>query len=322
MILARGAKRVVRCRVCGSQDLRDLGPPRYRRPTRVAGVGIEISDLALRHYQCRGCRYQFVSPAVPLARLMACYERAAATNWTTDPALAGEMRLYGRKRALLERYSPGRRVLDFGCFDGGFLAYLGPEWERKGIEPSSAAAEVARSRGVEVIAPTVEAVDRRYAQTFDAVVVFDVMEHLVDPVATLVALRSLLRPGGIILMETGNTDAPEWRLTGTAYWYCGLVEHVGFFNKRSIREAGRRAGLELAHFERSRHMVGPVSYLLGGALATGAYYALRAAKALAVTLPPKLDNIASGIKPMMVDGKDHFLAVLRVNWRDGVDVIG
>jgi SAM-dependent methyltransferase len=280
-------------------------------------VRIEVGDLGLRHYRCRGCGYQFVSPPVPVERLLECYASAGAGHWTTDPGAAGELRLYARKRELLERYSPGRRVLDFGCYDGGFLAYLGAGWGRFGIEPSTAAAEVARSRGVEVIAATVEEVDsERYAGTFDAVVVFDVMEHLVDPVGTLAALRALLTPGGVILIETGNSDSADWRLTGTAYWYCGLVEHVGFFNKRSIREAGGRAGLGLAHFERSWHIRRPATSYVGAALSAGAYYALRAAKALAAPLPGRLENIASGIKPRTLDGRDHFLAVLR---RESVD---
>src|SRR5688572_27017381 len=243
----------VRCRVCGFTDCVDCGPPAYRLPTRVAGVAIDVSDLALTHQVCRACSYRFVHPVIPEERLLDCYRRAPKHHWGTEPELA-EGRFYARKRQLLEQFAPGRRVLDFGCYDGGFLEYLGDGWDKSGIEPSDDAARIAASRGIRILGPTVESVAPGSVEPFDAVVLFDVIEHLNDPVATLRALVQLLKPGGVILVETGDTDSPHLARTGKLHLYCGLVEHVGFFNRGSIAEAGRRAGgLELAHFERSVH---------------------------------------------------------------------
>src|SRR5260370_8856342 len=84
-------------------------------------------------------------------------------------------------------------------------------------------------------------------------VVFDVMEHLTDPIQTLAALGAFLKPGGILLIETGNTDSTGFRKAGPRYAYAGIVEHVGFFNESSIRRAGRQAQLGRVHFEISQH---------------------------------------------------------------------
>ena len=301
----------LKCPVCDGVDLDRRGRPRYRPPTRVAGVPIELGDLDLMHYRCRRCTYQFVWPPIPQQRLIDCYVAASSKNWATDQSVASQ-RGYDAKRRVLEQFAPGRRVLDFGCFDGGFLQYLGERWETYGIEPSTEAADRARGRGVRVLGPTVDAVGPEYAGTFHGIVNFDVMEHLTDPVGVLRSLAGLLAPGGVMLVETGNSDASHWRLAGNAYWYCGLVEHVGFFNKQSIRVAGARAGLELARFERTMHHSDiPLRDHLRAPFVAAGYYALRAARGIGVSFGSKLDRVLAGTTPTSLDVRDHFLAVLR-----------
>ena len=304
----------VLCRVCGSADVRSLGRPRYRPPTKVAGVPIRIDDLNLFHYRCTACDYQFVAPVVPEERLLACYRESSGKNWTTDPAVDASIahhRFYANKKAVLERFSPGKRVLDFGCYDGGFLSYLGDAWDKSGIEPSTVAADLAASHGVRIIRPTIDAVGGEYDQSFDAVVSFDVLEHLPDPVQTLTSLTRLLKPGGVMVVETGDSGNLAWRLSGPAYWYCGIVEHIGFFNRQSVATAGKLAGLELLHFERTRHSRYAGSERFRGVAVTAAYLGLRALRAMRVPLPTRLKVIAEGINPTHFGSRDHFLAVLR-----------
>jgi len=253
-----------------------------------------------------------VWPRIPQDRLLSCYQGASGTNWKTDHGQADE-RSYEVKRQILKKWSPGRRVLDFGCFDGGFLQFLGEEWERFGVEPGEKAAAIAASRGVKMIGSTVERVAPEFAGTIDAIVVFDVMEHLVDPVATLSALRLLLSPNGIILIETGDTSSSHWRLIGKDYYYCAIVEHVGFFNRRSVAAAATGAALQLCHFRRFVHdsRILPLRIRMGSITSVAGYYALRVLRALRMSLPPRLNAIAAGGSPAGFDRYDHFLAVLR-----------
>ena len=302
----------VPCPVCGAPDTQDCGPPAYRLPTLVAGVPIELGDLPLRHRRCPVCTFRFIHPPIPESRLLDCYARAGSTNWGTDQAVA-DQRFYSHKKELLERFAPSRSVLDFGCFDGGFLEFLGPSWSKAGIEPAKDAAKVAQQRGIEIIGATVDEVDiSAHAQKFAAIVIFDVMEHLVDPVKDLARLRELLVPGGIMLIETGNSDAPEWQRFGKYHPYCGVVEHVAFFNRRSIEEAGRRAGMSLAHFETSKHW--DYSWY-GTRVEAPAYLMLwrliRGLEKLKLPLSRKLRDIAAGPVPRSADPEDHFLAILR-----------
>jgi SAM-dependent methyltransferase len=310
---AADAARAAPCPVCASRDTIAVGPPVYRQPTRVAGEPIDLSDLNLTWRRCRGCGYRFIHPPIPNDRLLACYAAARAGHWGTNADI-GALRFYPAKRRLIERFSPGTRILDFGCFDGGFLASLGDRYEEFGIEPSAAAAQVAEQRGVNVLGPTAAAAIETAVASglapMHAIVAFDVVEHLSDPVATLRDLRRLLAPGGIVLIETGDTDAPGFRRHGVRYTYAGLVEHVALFNRSSITAAADAAGFTLAHFERSwHHVITPAQHVQYRAH-NAAYHVLRALRALHVPLPSRLDRVARGPLPWGTRA-DHFLAVLR-----------
>ena len=147
----------VECPVCRSRDIAIVGRPRHRQPTKVAGTPIDLSDLDLTWRRCGACGYQFIYPVIPEARLLACYAAAATGHWATANADYGTVRFYEQKKRLLETFSPGKRLLDFGCFDGGFLSYVGAGYETFGIEPAADAARVAASRGVTIIGPTAAA---------------------------------------------------------------------------------------------------------------------------------------------------------------------
>lgn len=298
----------VSCPVCGSPTVESLGPPVYHEPTDVAGVPIDVTDLDLRWLRCPKCEFQFIHPSIPQERLNRCYQAASMGRWATADKI-GDVRFYPQKRALLERLSPGRRVLDFGCFDGGFLAALGEDAEKLGIEPATQAAKVAESRGVKIVGATLA--DAAVApQSVDAVVAFDVFEHLTDPVAALRELSRMLRPGGVIMIETGNTDHPQWKRYGKRYPYASLVEHVSLFNEKSIRTAGERADLSLVHFQPSAHHYVSPRYRVTGIAYRVTYKLLRAWAWLGLPLPTRLRRVARGPLPR-VTGGDHFIAVLQ-----------
>jgi SAM-dependent methyltransferase len=303
------AEATVACPVCRSAQTEDLGAPAHRIPRLVAGVPIKVSDLHLRHRRCPACEYQFVWPRIPQERLIECYRRSA-DHWGTGHDVIGP-RFYAHKKDVFERFAPEKSALDFGCYDGGFLDYLGPAWRKAGIEPSQQAAEAARQRAVDVIAPTLDALDVPFhAGKFGGIIIFDVMEHLPDPVSDLARLRELLMPGGIILIETGDTDSIDWKRFGKRHPYAGNVEHIGFFNRKSIEAAGRRAGLSLAHFEHSIHTAYG-TYVGVHRLYLWAYRAIRTLDALHFPLPQRTKNIAAGPVPRGINPQDHFLAVLR-----------
>ena len=115
----------------------------------------------------------------------------------------------GRYRAhakLLDAVGTGHRVLDVGC-SSGYLAR--PLMERGntivGLELDPDAAREAEAYCERVLVGDVETMELPLEPgTFDVVLCGDVVEHLREPVAALVRLRPLLKPGGRLVLSTPN----------------------------------------------------------------------------------------------------------------------
>jgi len=111
-------------------------------------------------------------------------------------------------RAALETLALPRsaQILDAGCGSGGNLALLSEFGDVYGFEYDEMALELAASLGVGTVAKGALPDDIPFGdRTFDAIGLFDVLEHLPEPVASLAALRSrLARTGAIVVTVPAN----------------------------------------------------------------------------------------------------------------------
>jgi 2-polyprenyl-3-methyl-5-hydroxy-6-metoxy-1,4-benzoquinol methylase len=99
---------------------------------------------------------------------------------------------------------PEDDVLDFGC-SGGWLLKNIPCRAKMGVEVIPEAAQIARENGVEVFSTSYEVPDR----SADVIISNHVLEHTLEPLRELGALRSKLRPGGraIFVVPCESVDA-------------------------------------------------------------------------------------------------------------------
>lgn len=103
---------------------------------------------------------------------------------------------------IVDRLQP-RRVLEIGCGQGAFGARLAGRLDYLGLEPDPASYQVAASRieprGGTVVNDTHEAVEP--GATFDAVMAFEVLEHIDDDKGALAAWVPFVRPGGHLILS-------------------------------------------------------------------------------------------------------------------------
>jgi SAM-dependent methyltransferase len=96
--------------------------------------------------------------------------------------------------------------------------------------------------------------------SYDAVTLWDVIEHLADPAAELRHLHRLMRPGGILAVSTMDVDAAAARLLGRRWpWYMQM--HLFYFSRRTLARLVEQTGFEVVETRRHRRIV-RVSYLL------------------------------------------------------------
>ena len=167
--------------------------------------------------------------------------------------------------ALIRALGHPRAVLDVGCGPGqnGAEAKLRGA-HVTGIESNPTAARVARGRLDEVLELdlTSDAASRALAgRTFDLVLFADVLEHLVDPLATLQRYVPMLEDGGHVIVSLPNVAAWPVRLGLLAgafrYEESGLLDrtHLRFFTRETAIELVENAGLEVLHVEQNPMLV-------------------------------------------------------------------
>src|SRR4051812_36278592 len=152
---------------------------------------------------------------------------------------------------------PEARVLDIGCGCGANAAEIrrmAPRAQLVGIEPSSAAAAIARDQGFDEVHET-DALSWLHASNaapFDAVVLSDVLEHIADPVAMLRELSQAEALRG----ATWGISVPNYAvwynrvrtlLGRFSYQWSGLFDrtHLRFFTRRSVQEVFAYCGFEV-----------------------------------------------------------------------------
>jgi 2-polyprenyl-3-methyl-5-hydroxy-6-metoxy-1,4-benzoquinol methylase len=150
------------------------------------------------------------------------------------------------------------RILDIACGSGAFLAIAQRRgWDVYGVEISAALCRVCRENTDATLYNTsFEEADLPLA-AFDAVTMWDIIEHVLDPVAFIAKARSLLKPGGVLLICTPDEDSllarTGWALyksTGATYRYPALAlhprYHTFFFSRKSLRRLLNQHGMKVS----------------------------------------------------------------------------
>jgi ubiquinone/menaquinone biosynthesis C-methylase UbiE len=118
-----------------------------------------------------------------------------------------------RRVGLAESLMPGGKVLDVGCGTGRFLSALPDRYEAFGIDVSAGMLDFARKKGLEVKQASGD--DLPFDDgSFDLVVTFAVLHHLIDPNIVRASLREMVRvarPGGAVIVWDHNPLNPYWR---------------------------------------------------------------------------------------------------------------
>jgi SAM-dependent methyltransferase len=118
---------------------------------------------------------------------------------------------------------------------------IGRGWRVDGLDPSEAACERARARGVDARAGTIDSAELP-AGAYRAVLFNHSLEHVPDPVGALRRARATLEPGGAVAVSAPNFDCWARRRFGGAWFHLDLPRHRVHFTESSLRGALERAG--------------------------------------------------------------------------------
>ncbi len=147
------------------------------------------------------------------------------------------------------------RLVDIGCSRGQFVDFAARAgFAAEGVEPAPDIAAAARESGLNVRSGLLE--EQRYADaTFEAATLFEVVEHLREPLPLLRECRRILKPGGLLAISTGNAASWTVDVMGARWDYFHIEKdggHISFFNPQSMAVLARNAGFSVERLETAR----------------------------------------------------------------------
>lgn len=187
--------------------------------------------------KCRNCLFMFAQPQPSDDELSEIYDEHYFDEWGTgkNEAALKTMKVENFKRIVNEcrKLRPVNKVLDVGCGKGYTVASgLEMGLDIYGIEPYSGGL-VGLSSELRERIEECEMQDSKHTAEFDLVCLFDVIEHLRDPVHTLNQVKRFLRPGGIIVLTTIDADDSRAKSLG-CHWFHIHRAHLWYFTQRSL----------------------------------------------------------------------------------------
>ena len=240
----------VACNLCGSTETKIIYPgtiPARSQPQDMEAYRCTSSGYGRHHaiVRCRQCGLIYSNPRWDDSELMDSYEAVQDPLYLQERE--GRVLTFKRHLRPLERITGpanGRKLLDVGCYIGVFLEIAAQHgWEAWGIEPSAWAAGQARQNGLNVLGGTLEAA-KLPADSFDVVTLWDVIEHLPDPMAEIRRIQRVLKPGGLVVIHTMDIDSLFSRAMGRK-WPWLMEMHIYYFSQRTMAALLRQAGFEV-----------------------------------------------------------------------------
>lgn len=211
-----------------------------------AGSGTRILEKEGRCYeQCPQCGFIYTNPRAsdPASENAEAFEERLE-KYIEKSFAAKTQRIYRSKLRQFQPYRVTNRLLEIGANVGGFLYQARQqEWEPVGVEPVEACADYGRrTHGLNIIPRTLEQAGLP-SDHFDVVYSNAVFEHLASPSRVLQEVHRVLRPGGVVYIDTVNYDSYTQRLIGAGWKLLDPRAHLSLFTPTTLPQFCEQARL-------------------------------------------------------------------------------
>ncbi|NJK78856.1 MAG: class I SAM-dependent methyltransferase [Chloroflexaceae bacterium] len=233
----------VACPLCGATAASDV----LRGPDRLHGV-----PGRFRLVRCHTCTliYQNPRPTADAFDLIypEDYKPHQAEAWadiTIHPDIIQACHF------VAQHLPNGGKLIDVGCGAGHFLVAIQqqyPHWHVIGIDPSPGAGAFAHSYGIPVQQASLETASLE-AGVWNAVTLWNVFEHVPNPLGTLQLVRTMLVPDGMLFLGVPMADSWDAKLFGKYWVGWDLPRHFFLPDHNTLGRMLNEAGFEIVATE-------------------------------------------------------------------------
>lgn len=196
-------------------------------------------------------------------------------------------------------------LLDIGAATGFFINMAkGRGWQVAGVEISDFAAAKGRTKGLDLRSGTLGEAGFP-SESFDAVTMLDVIEHVPDPETELKLIHKILKPGGLLLINNPDTGSFYAKIWGRRWHAVIPPEHLVLFNKKNLAQLLRRCGYESVYIGKV-----PKKFALGYIMQVAANWLKLG---LVRRIAEKLHRMRLGRLALSIPIRDNFLVIARKN---------
>jgi 2-polyprenyl-3-methyl-5-hydroxy-6-metoxy-1,4-benzoquinol methylase len=194
---------------------------------------------------CHYCQHIFLSNPLRSEKLLEFYAGypTSSLEWHLNES-EFYRRIYQRGLDLIKPHCQGRKLLDIGCSSGYFLSIASDQgFQSHGIEPNRKESAYATSNGIDIVGATIA--DLKTDECFDAITLWDVLEHIPAPIHYIKSLRTHLSRQGLVFIQVPSSDSLAARIMRSACNMFDGIEHLTLFSSRSLDLAFQKAGFSV-----------------------------------------------------------------------------
>jgi 2-polyprenyl-3-methyl-5-hydroxy-6-metoxy-1,4-benzoquinol methylase len=234
----------VSCRLCGNDNFNLY-------------LKVSVNRKFVHIVRCVNCGLIFQSPMMSDKERLELYAKDYFEHGYLDEE--NQSGLYGKATFFLERllrYCDKGRLLDIGAASGAYVrAAIDKGWEAHGIELSPLAVAFAKDYWeVDLIQGTL---DEAHFQNnfFDTIIMVHTLEHLPDPLKTLIGINKILKRTGMLYVSLPNIASCKAKKLRGKWSALKPAEHLFFFSPKTLKLLFEKAGFDIVRIDTSISVV-------------------------------------------------------------------
>lgn len=227
-----------RCILCSGDDIKIL---------EDTGKGYKV-------VMCKGCSLVYVTPIPEIKFIEEKHQKDYYTPWLKEQRKKRIRMWRERLKTLNSLFTKKGKLLDIGCGEGLFLELAKNNgWDVTGTEVSPFAVSYGKERlGLQILQG--EIMNIRFPdKSFDVVTMWHVLEHTIDPIATLKEVRRIIKDDGVFILAIPNLNniLSQWvyRIAKGRKMHLFAPEdrelHLFHFTKETIKLALEKTGFKM-----------------------------------------------------------------------------